>query len=110
MRNHIIRNYKWDIEQNLPDIKKEIGRTDSGNSLYGVEIVNKQDYPYIFLSGTVHGNEPAGSLALTKYLKEGFFYDWKYNFIIVPCVNPDGYERGIRENLKGVDLNRDCPC
>lgn len=108
MRVHIIRNYNWDIVQNLPSKNREkIGLTNNGNTIYGFKIVNSPSAPYIFLSGTVHGNEPAGALALTKFLKEDLFNDKKSNFIIIPCVNPDGYESGLRENAKNIDLNRD---
>ena len=67
----------------------------------------------VFLSAGMHGNEPAGVEALIRFLEgsgdtvEGIrkWYD-KYHFTIIPCINPAGIEKGTRENIKGIDLNR----
>lgn len=60
----------------------------------------------VYLSGGMHGDEPAGPLALLKLLDEGFFTgpaDWT----ICPALNPTGLAAGTRENAEGIDLNRD---
>jgi hypothetical protein len=62
--------------------------------------------PRIYLSAGIHGDEPAGPLALIGLLESGGFAraaDW----LICPLLNPAGFNRGQRENAGGVDLNRD---
>ena len=63
----------------------------------------------IYLSGGIHGDEPAGVWAvidfLRRYRKRQDFYR-KFEFTILPCTNPFGYEYNTRENGRGIDLNR----
>jgi len=54
----------------------------------------------------VHGDEPAGPLALLELLSEGFF-DNRAHWFICPVLNPLGFVRGTRENPENIDLNRD---
>lgn len=66
--------------------------------------------PILFIGG-VHGDEPEGvhlAHEFTKWLQEnnsGVLHDW----ILVPCINPDGYKINQRTNGNGVDLNRNFP-
>ena len=65
----------------------------------------------------MHGNESTTTKALFDFFKflsqkehfqpeiESFL--GAYTFYIIPILNPDGAERYTRENLNGVDLNRD---
>jgi len=62
--------------------------------------------PRIYLSSGVHGDEPATPLALLSLLQRGIF-DSRAVWFLVPMINPTGYLQGTRENLAGVDLNRD---
>lgn len=70
--------------------------------------------PILFIGG-VHGDEPEG-----VRLAEDFLI-WLQNqeqldskrlrpWILIPCINPDGYEKNERINGNGVDLNRNFPC
>lgn len=62
--------------------------------------------PRVYLSSGIHGDEPAGPLALLELMREGFFtadVDWS----ICPALNPTGLAAGCRDNADGVDLNRD---
>lgn len=60
----------------------------------------------IYLSSGVHGDEPAGPLALKRLFDEGFF-DERATWLICPLLNPSGLVLGTRENKDGIDLNRD---
>ena len=62
--------------------------------------------PEIYLSAGVHGNEPAGPMALLELLRRKAFPDG-LNYLLFPLVNPVGLAAGTRENGDGIDLNRD---
>lgn len=62
--------------------------------------------PRIYLSAGVHGDEPAGPLALLELLEGGFF-DSQAVWFVCPLLNPLGFARRTRENADGLDLNRD---
>lgn len=60
----------------------------------------------IYVSTGIHGDEPAGPLAVLQLLQED---RWPTNADIwlCPCLNPTGFLLNSRENAQGVDLNRD---
>ena len=60
----------------------------------------------IYLSSGVHGDEPAGPLALLEMLEDGFFQQ-PVNWMICPLLNPVGHMNETRENGDAIDLNRD---
>jgi len=62
--------------------------------------------PTVYISTGMHGDEPAGPLALLAILEEGFL-SFSINFVLCPLLNPLGLSLGTRENPSGVDLNRD---
>jgi protein MpaA len=59
----------------------------------------------IALAAGVHGDEPAGPLALLE-LVERRELDPRYTYRIWPCTNPTGYELRTRANGDGEDVNR----
>lgn len=62
--------------------------------------------PQVYLSAGIHGDEPAGPLALLELMREGFFVP-EIDWAICPALNPTGLADGRRENAAGIDLNRD---
>lgn len=62
--------------------------------------------PNIYVSSGIHGDEPAGPLALLSILRQGIF-DHRANWFICPLLNPAGLAKQTRENAQGIDLNRD---
>ncbi len=62
--------------------------------------------------GGFHGDEPKG-VDIARRLAERLVADptvgLDTGWVIVPLVNPDGYERRRRRNANGVDLNRNFP-
>lgn len=70
----------------------------------------------VLITGATHGNEflhvedrlPQRFIA-DRRSKPGVraFFEQGGIVLIVPVANPDGYERHTRDNLNGVDLNRD---
>ena len=58
----------------------------------------------VLVVGCIHGNECAGSAVthnLVRRKPPGSFDLW-----VIHCVNPDGRKLGVRQNGRGVDLNR----
>jgi predicted deacylase len=66
--------------------------------------------PLLFVGG-VHGDEPEG----VKLAHELLFWLQKNNshtsrsWILIPCLNVDGFSKNERVNARGVDLNRNFP-
>lgn len=68
--------------------------------------IDSQPATRLYLSTGIHGDEPAGPLAVLRLLREN---RWPANaeIFIVPCLNPAGFLTNCRENPQGLDLNRD---
>jgi predicted deacylase len=71
--------------------------------------------PNVLLVGTAHGNEPAGSEALIKFvdmIKSGKLRLKKGSITVIPTMNPCGKKLGLRwqphqvMTLRHIDLNR----
>ena len=60
-----------------------------------------------YLSAGIHGDEPAGPLAVLRLLRGGCFDGSARAWTICPALNPTGLTAGTRENSDGKDLNRD---
>jgi protein MpaA len=60
----------------------------------------------IYISTGIHGDEPAGPLAVLQLLRED---QWPADAALwlCPCLNPTGFPLNRRENYLGIDLNRD---
>src|SRR5204862_2637245 len=60
----------------------------------------------IYMSTGIHGDEPAGPLALRQLLQQN---QWPAEACLwlCPCLNPTGFPLNRRENAEGEDLNRD---
>jgi murein peptide amidase A len=78
----------------------------AGYPIYAYSRPSSCSKTWIYLSSGVHGDEPAGPLAIQKLLEQGFFTDSRA-WLICPFLNPVGFSQGIRENGQGIDLNRD---
>jgi predicted deacylase len=61
---------------------------------------------HLYISSGMHGDEPAGPLAVLSLIEEN---DWpaEISLFVIPCFNPGGFVRNTRENEDGIDLNRD---
>jgi len=65
-----------------------------------------QAAPRFYLSAGIHGDEPAGPLAILQLLREDRL-PANAELFIAPCLNPAGFLTNQRENPQGLDLNRD---
>ncbi len=88
----------------------EVDTLLAGNREYPlIKIVLGQGNPRrILISGGIHGDEPAGVESICAFLEnklyKSFLNDWE--FTLLPCINPSGYEAGTRNNRDNIDLNR----
>jgi predicted deacylase len=60
----------------------------------------------VYISTGMHGDEPAGPLAVLRLLQEDAWPD-EAAIWLCPCLNPTGFPLNRRENAAGIDLNRD---
>jgi hypothetical protein len=91
------RQFGWQID--------EIPVSDSLDLLAFRRVVQTPSKKLYFSTG-IHGDEPAGPLAVRQLLMEN---DWPddADIWICPCLNPTGFPLNRRENADGIDLNRD---
>src|SRR5687768_4088372 len=105
-----------DIQKLLRDVE-EVG-VKSGWELVPLEVSSQLRLPafqklapnarkHLYISSGMHGDEPAGPLAVLRLLEEN---DWPddISLFVIPCFNPGGFVRNTRENEDGIDLNLDC--
>lgn len=67
-------------------------------------LVNARDFQTV--GPSIHGDEPAGPLALLELFGESLL-PRENDYWICPLLNPTGVVCGKRENHQGIDLNRD---
>ncbi len=60
----------------------------------------------LYFSAGIHGDEPAGSLALLRLLR-GHSLPEDFTYLIFPLLNPVGMAARQRENGDRLDINRD---
>jgi protein MpaA len=91
-----------------PAIHREvIGRSAEGRPIRVVAVGDRNAATKVLVVGCIHGNEGAGipiALRLERMRPPKGVQFW-----IVPDLNPDGHAAGTRQNVDGVDLNRNWP-
>ncbi len=84
---------------------RTIGEVGRRYPLFSLQAGSGRSNRRVCLSAGIHGDEPAGVEALLRFL-ETYRGGMPVSLTVFPCLNPTGYERGIRENAEGADLNR----
>lgn len=92
-----------------------LGRSHQGRAIEGVRLGQVIAPQLIILLGRQHPPEVTGALAMEAFvdriaqrLADDPALAGRYQFLVVPLLNPDGVALGHwRANLGGVDLNRD---
>lgn len=62
--------------------------------------------PTVFLTGGMHGEEPAGVEGVLRWLESDRWKKYPVNWLVLPCINPYGWERNYRRNRQRRDINR----
>ena len=86
--------------------------TTNGNEIGFLELKSKQSKAKnILFLGVTHGEEPQGKYLIERFIKKikEENLNFKNNLYFIPCLNPDGMEKGKRGNYNNVDLNRNFP-
>jgi|SRR5579859_3382515 len=65
-----------------------------------------QRAPTILLTAGIHGEEPGGVEGALCWLESGEWSKWPVNWLVLPCINPYGWERNQRRNAQRRDINR----
>ena len=91
------QTHGWSIE-NLPNT--------SELNLYGLQRLAPEPRLAVYISTGIHGDEPAGPLAMLDLIQANAWPSG-VSLFICPCLNPTGFPKNTRENQAGIDLNRD---
>ncbi len=83
---------------------REVAAVGAPRTLLCVELGDSSQ-PCVYLSAGVHGDEPAGIVALLLAV-ENRELDTRFSYRIWPCMNPTGFEARTRESVDGLDINR----
>ncbi|VUD67484.1 hypothetical protein TDB9533_03816 [Thalassocella blandensis] len=63
--------------------------------------------PTVLITGGVHGYETSGVQGALLFVEKTLMqYQQKFNFVILPCISPWGYETINRWNPQAIDPNR----
>lgn len=104
MRNHA------EITKRLKhlDLPVELLGTAHGYPIHQIRLASfGRMARHVFITGGMHGDEPAGVEAVLQFLERDNTPLLKnFSFLVIPCMNPYGYVHNTRETLAGIDINR----
>jgi protein MpaA len=97
------REHGWNIEEIHPAPRLILGLTRpvSSHATRTTEHASR-----IYISTGIHGDEPAGPLAVRQLLQENQWPE-RAELWVCPCLNFAGFASNRRENPVGLDLNRE---
>ena len=116
---------EWEeLRTKYPDyVKREqIGTSVQGRAIYRYDfnyydVMNRvSERPTIYVNSSIHAVETHGVYAVLAFFKDlcdnwlndeqlGFIHN-NLHLIVVPLANPDGFVANTRQNINGVDINR----
>ncbi|MEA2380527.1 MAG: murein peptide amidase [Solirubrobacteraceae bacterium] len=86
---------------------ERLGRSVQGRAINVVRIGDPAAPRKVLVVGCIHGNEPEGRKIVD--LLRAAAAPPGVELLLVPNLNPDGFQRHTRQNAHGVDLNRNSP-
>lgn len=110
------RSYYEQVVSHLDSLNEDYIIEQYGNLLYDAEnyplyalksLNWNDDKPSILITGGVHGYETSGVQGAIRFLQTAAkpFLD-DFNFVVLPCISPWGYETINRWNPLTIDPNR----
>lgn len=111
------RLYETEVVHRIERLDEKVKVTKAGILTY-----KSHDYPFfylninsnnpdaqnVFISAGIHGDEPAPVYAALDFAKNhAQKYANDFNFIIFPCLNPAGFDKGTHSNPNKINLNRE---
>jgi protein MpaA len=99
------RAYGWTIEEIHPAPNRLLGFTRPATRITDHASRVTNHLQRIYISTGIHGDEPAGPLAVRQLLRENA-WPRGVDLWLCPCLNPTGFILNRRENGQGIDLNR----
>lgn len=94
---------------------EQIGNSEEQRPIWAVKISKNSDIhekTKVLFFAQQHGNEASGKEGMLIFIKKMALGKIDYlldslDIFIIPQLNPDGGDRFVRRNAKGIDLNRD---
>lgn len=91
------------------------GTSENGSPIHRLDLGTGTTQT-LFITSLIHGNEPATREALMAWLRDLAYstdptvtaYLSAHRIVALTPCNPDGFAIGDRENINGVNINRDC--
>jgi hypothetical protein len=112
----IKRSYSNDVIDRLETLKKDFTVEQYGELIYDTHRYSlfavrtkkwAHDKPAVLITGGVHGYETSGVHGALRFLEtRAASYSDTFNFVVVPCISPWGYETINRWNPLAIDPNR----
>ena len=110
------RSYFEEVVKKIEALKEnfsveQYGQLDYSSGdypLYAVKSKNWQsDKPNILVTGGVHGYETSGVQGAIRFIETAAAtFSQNFNFVVLPCISPWGYETINRWNPLAIDPNR----
>ncbi len=78
----------------------------NGYPVFCISLCTDPSRPAVYINGGTHGDEPAGLEGALTFL-EAPPERWldRFQFHVIPCLNPYGYVHNTRLNAREVDIN-----
>lgn len=96
----------WIVEEIANNPKLSLAAFKRSSQLVAQTRASTQARLRVYISTGIHGDEPAGPLAVRQLLQENRWPS-DMDLWLVPCLNPAGFRLNRRENAQGIDLNRE---
>ncbi|HUI07941.1 MAG TPA: M14 family metallocarboxypeptidase [Verrucomicrobiae bacterium] len=105
-----VRDYT-EIVRRLRALPQGEWRVDQAGTVWGYPFYCVRRHihrraPTIFLTAGIHGEEPGSVEGALRWLENGEWARWRVNWLVLPCINPYGWERNQRRNAQRLDINR----
>lgn len=106
---------KW--YQFEPDGRYLVPKSNSGESKFDTYHRLNGSKPLLFITSGIHGDEKLNVWALYLTIKGILngetdvdrYIKRNYEIVVLPCVNPYGFDHNQRHNERDVDINRNFP-